>query len=342
MKSGILRLGIFLWLLALAGGCGAPAARPPLRPGQLRVIGFFDQSRTTSAAALDTLSRYPHAIDYLSPFWYLVGPTGTVSSKLSAPVFDWAHTHGVRLMPLFTNAGGTDAFLLDSATRAAAVRNVVSIARQEHFAGVSIDFELLPTSARDGMTAFMSELAAALRPLHTKLTTVDVIPSGHATGAHGAYNYQALARYVNQVILMTYDRHDPSSPPGPVAPLPWVEASIRSAIASGIPPGKIYLGVATYGYDWPAGGRGVTVPLKDVRNYRHVQIRWDNTDKETYFTYMAGGIQHTVWYEGERSLPYKIDLAKKYHLHGIAIWRVGFEDQPYWASLERLLGRKNP
>jgi spore germination protein YaaH len=48
---------------------------------------------------------------------------------------------------------------------------------------------------------------------------------------------------------MTYEFSGPWGDPGPIAPAPWVDQVIAYA-ASQIPPEKVLVGIAHYGYDW--------------------------------------------------------------------------------------------
>ncbi len=142
---------------------------------------------------------------------------------------------------------------------------------------------------------------------------------------------------------MTYDNHNNSTPPGPVAPLPWVRAAVKTAIKQGVPPNRIALGLATYGYDWSSTGVA-TMPLKNVllleRNLKITPV-WDSVAQEAHFTYTdSKGVTHTVWYQGQRGLASRISLAEKNKLWGVAIWRVGYEDQAYWGTLDKLLHKK--
>ena len=47
-----------------------------------------------------------------------------------------------------------------------------------------------------------------------------------------------------------------------------------------------------------------------------------------------------VWFENDATLKTKLDLVKKYKLAGIAIWRLGFEDQKFWDRIINTWGKK--
>jgi spore germination protein len=329
------------------GGAGRPApARPPRgsvglplsRP--LHVVGFAVNARH---ASFEAVASVPHLVSEVAPFWYSVQSDGTVTAMKSAQTEVWAHRHSVPLMPLFNNAGSKAAVLLSAASRAKAVANIASIVKANNYDGASVDFQGLPAGAavRSGLSQFVSALATRLHAQGKRLT-VDVIPTRQATAAHGAYDETALAKSADQIVLMAYDRHATGSPPGPVAPMPWVREAVRHALALGVKPAQLLLGVANYGYDWPAGStNAATVGYAQIAAMG-VRPIWDAVSGEYHFTYVKHGTRHIVWYEGTRSLAEKVALAKAKALSGIAIWRLGYDNAQYWTALGRLTGPNVP
>ncbi len=336
-----LSLTLGLFLLVTAAGCGAKPAPKPA--GGLKVIGFYEEAQASNPPSpFHNLKAYPNTLDYLAPFWYSVHNDGSVSSTANPQTAAFARKNGIKLMPLFTNAGGAYAFMQDPATRSRAIANIVNIVEKNGYSGASIDFQLLPPSARQPLNTFVADLSNALKGKKKEISA-DVIPADTNQGAHVAYDYAALAKHTHRIILMTYDHHNNSTSPGPVAPLPWVKAAVKAAIKAGVPPNQIVLGLADYGYDWSSAGV-VTLPLKNVRRLeRRLKITptWDSVSKEAHFTYTdSKGVSHTVWYQGKRGLASRIALAKRNKLWGMAIWRVGYENKSYWKTLDKLLHKK--
>lgn len=345
------RLALLILTTAVIGtGCGTPRPAPSPAPkgtlnrptgttpttgaNRLQVIAFYDEgSDKTNPAGFPNLQSFPHLITYLSPFWYKINPDGNLQKNVSNRTLAFAKKSHLALMPLFTNAGGNSTVLMDPTTTKRAVTNMVNEVVSKGYAGASLDFELLPPSARAGLTHFSNMLATDLKAKGRR-HTVNIIPQAQTMSHHGAYNQPQLSRNSDGIILMTYDHHSDSSPAGAVAPLPWVRDSVNFALRAGVPASKIFLGVATYGYDWASNGQVTTVPLKTVRQMGVTPI-WDPTAMEYHFTYNKNGVSHQVWFEDERSVRYKVALAKRLGLRGIAIWRMGYEDRPYWTSLER-------
>jgi spore germination protein YaaH len=46
-----------------------------------------------------------------------------------------------------------------------------------------------------------------------------------------------------------------------------------------------------------------------------------------------------MWWEDEKTLGPKVDLAKRYSLGGLAVLKLNFSDQAYWTALGKYLGR---
>jgi spore germination protein len=356
-----------LTVALLAAGCGAPGAGTPQasqgagtgRTGAagagraantarrvmptgahraLHVIGFAVSSSHRSFAAVASTGQ--PVLTEVAPFWYGITATGALESKVSPTTVKWVKGKRLAVMPLFNNARGNHQVLLTPKARSTAVANIASVVQKKGYAGASIDFQLLPntTAVREGYSQFLAQLGRRLHAMH-KTLTANIIPTLQATASHGAYDEAAMAKSVDQIILMAYDRHASGSPPGPVAPIPWVRAGIEHAIAQGVRPNQLYLGVASYGYDWPQGSTNAsTVGYRQIAAM-HAKPIWDPASGEYHFTYTKNGTTHTVWYEGPRSAAAKVRLAKAKGLYGIAIWRLGYENAAYWTQLKSTLGR---
>ncbi len=302
--------------------------------GPLHVIGFFTED--ASASGLTALGRDPKALSYLSPWWYTLQSDGSVKDSSTAATRSWVKSHNVPVMPLVTN-GGQSAVLTNNSAMKTAISNLVSLVDKNNYAGLNVDFQLLPSTARSGLNAFVDDLASQLHA-KSKIVSVDIIPTAAQTGAGGAYDEVTLAHYADQLVLMTYDHHDDSSKAGPVSPHAWVVSSLQHALNSGVPAGKIFLGVNDYGYDWTtSGGKGVTIPQK-VATVLQGTKTYDPTTTETKVTYTKNGQQHTVYYGGRQALADKVAIARKYKLYGIAIWKVGYENKAYWDELIKVNG----
>jgi len=320
-----------------------PATPAPTAPAKsdLKVLGFYDETgERTTPSALDLLAANRGRIDYFAPFWYKVEADGSLTSRKEDDSHRLVSQANIPTIPLYNNAGGNETIIKDPAVRSKAIKNIVDNVNQNQWAGCNIDFQLLSPSAREGLTNFMAELRAKMP--QGKLITMSVMPFGQSENKRSPYNYRELAKYVDQLVLMTYDKHSEESGPGPVAPIAWVEENIKAALAEGIPANKLYLGIATYGYDWKTGAQkdATVMPMKKIPLEKSDNHPYDPKNQSAYHTYTdSSGVKHEIWWEDEKSLGPKVELARKYGLYGIAIWRVGYEDQDWWNNLGKLLNR---
>ncbi|MGE5560869.1 MAG: glycosyl hydrolase family 18 protein [Chloroflexota bacterium] len=319
----------------------SPPAPAPAPSATLKVLGLYDEtSERTTPTAIDLVAANRDKIDYLSPLWYRIGNDGSVNSINANNAQQPAAKANVPIIPRYTNTPGNESFLTNASLRAKAVAGIVADVTKNGWAGCNIDLARPSTAARDGLTAFVADLKAKLPA--DKLVNLSVIPAAPSDAKSGPYNFTELVKHVDQVILMAHDRHGQNSAPGPVAPITWVEDTIKRAIGEGIPANKIFLGVATYGYDWKTGAKmsAILMPMKKIPVEKTDTHQYDTKAQSAYHTYTdSAGVKHEMWWEDEKSLAPKIDLVRKYGLHGIAICRVGYEDQDWWTSLGTLLNR---
>lgn len=298
------------------------------------------------------LEEPPPAVDVVSPVWYqptdsgdLVFASNEADAQASRRGADPETSSGA-LIPSVSNFrdGHWDgdlvaSILADSDRRQRHVEALVEAANKPGVAGIDLDYESLPAESRSAFSEFVRELAAALDAVDRRLTvTVHAkIEEPGTSPAAQAQDWRAIAAAADEVRIMAYDHSWSESEPGPVAPLPWVEEVLRFATQQ-MPPEKVSLGLATYGYDWPEGRPGDDVAWADAREIlaeHDVDEVWDEDAAAPWFTYTdASGTERTVWYENARSLQAKIDLARQYEVGSVFIWKAGGEDPAIWAVLE--------
>ena len=324
-------------LVALIVALNRGGTRPFFSPGpRFEVLVFYAEEQEPQA--LDLLRKNAKRVDYFSPFWYSVAADGSVQSRAEGDSLQVAKAAKLKILPLFNNLNGNDKVLTDPSARKNAVNNIAKLVRDNNYAGVNIDFQLLEAGSREGLTAFMADLKKAM-PKGT-LLTMSVIPVAQLRNTKEPYDYKNLAKSVDQVVLMTYDKHAEWSGPGPVAPIDWLRESVRVALNEGFRRDQLLLGVATYGYDWAPGQKTATMPMRLIATESNEKHEYDKTTESSYYRYTDNqGKQHEVWYEDERTLVPKVRLAQSMGLRGIAVWRAGYEDQQWWDTLGKLLKR---
>jgi spore germination protein YaaH len=235
------------------------------------------------------------------------------------------------MTPLVNDATGTQAFLGNIFTRVRAARAIADMVKANHFQGVDIDFEPPHTYRVNELTAFMIDLHDFM-PRGSDITLAIVPHSG------GAYDYGKLAPEINQFVLMSYDEHDDGSPPGPVAAIGWVQ-NLVARLKRVVPSQKILLGIPAYGYLWRAGSTAaVTVPYNAVTPLMNRYAQWDSADQETYAVFDTASGPMVAWWESLQGMNEKIQVAKRDHLAGIAIWHLGYANNAVYQLLLHQIG----
>lgn len=317
-------------LMAIPGiGVGRPQPAAYAARAPMQVIGFWAND---ASAGLSGLYQYPRSITWFTPFWYSVNASGNLIDHTVPSILKVATAKHIPITPLVNDATGRQAFFDSRATLINTARNIADMVKTNHFAGVSIDFEPSHVHLAAQLTQFTVDLRDRL-PKGSVLTMSIVPHSG------GAYQWSALNPEVNQYILMAYDEHDDGSYAGPVAATPWVQ-KIVARITKKVPPAKIDLGVAVYGYEWAKGStHATTIPYNAVSPTMNKYAKWDNVDQETYATFSTAAMGPViVWWESLQGMNQKIQLARQDHLAGVALWHMGYANNSVYQLLLHQVG----
>ena len=227
--------------------------------------------------------------------------------------------------------------------------------------GINIDFEYfsdIDTQTLQNYNRFLSTLAAKLKEVKSAaVLSVDV----NATVVYkdNAYDMVKIGEVVDQVIIMGYDYHQPSSLyAGAVAPIdanddnPSIRRTIDS-LTGRVDPEKLILGIPLYGYEWQTfseeknsrtiADTGAIATYKRVRELitgrDDVVLYFDDLSQSPWLTYNQNGLIKQIYYEDEKSLLEKIKFVELNNLEGIALWALGYEGdytEP-WAIIKQNL-----
>jgi len=168
----------------------------------------------------------------------------------------------------------------------------------------------------------------------------DIYPDTSAPGFHtdewgAAFDFRGLGGVADFLVLMAYDQHTPSTPPGPVAGYDWAKAALDYALRC-VPPAKLLLGLPLYGREWDETARAATshsLAYKDLKHFLEnpaSERHWDDLSRTSWFQLREGDTLRTAWFDDARSLREKLRLVPLYHLRGYAAWRLGVEDPEFW------------
>ncbi len=282
-------------------------------------------------------------VNVLSPRWFFLNDAGKVSGSGDPALVKWAHQNGKQVWAMIGNrfkADLTHSVISQAPQRKAVINQIVQYAKQYQLDGINIDFENVKTSDRNNYTLFINELSTALKA-NNVLLSVDVPPDlGNSWSA--AYDYQALGRAVDYLIVMSYDEHWNGSPKaGSVASLPWFEQHLRK-ITQVVSAKKVIAGIPLYTRDWShTNGKVVSKDMVIQEQYqliadRRAQVRWDQRQGQYIASYTKENIVHSIWVEDSRSISEKIRAANQLGISGRAYWHMGGGTPDVWTTVENI------
>ncbi|WP_299056608.1 glycosyl hydrolase family 18 protein [uncultured Nocardioides sp.] len=207
----------------------------------------------------------------------------------------------------------------------AVAQQVAGLASESGWGGVNIDLELVRKDDAAGLVALASALNDALGSAGR--LSIDVSASSSPKGyTDNGYDLAALGRFVDVVVLMTYDYSGPTwSDPGPIGPVRWQRTAVDVA-SRYVPIQKLDLGIAGYGYTWPRKGTGRSVSVAQARRMvakDGARARWNGNAQE-WTAKLSNGTE--IWWSDRRSYDARVALATELGMHGVAVWRLGSAD----------------
>ncbi|NBD23164.1 stalk domain-containing protein [Paenibacillus glycinis] len=145
------------------------------------------------------------------------------------------------LMAVATDGKGELTKLLqDAALQASVIEQLVTLATDNHFSGITLDFEGLGLSGdlpaiQQSFTAFVKKLDQRAQAANLKLT----LALHPLNSSYRGYDYKQLSAYADEIIIMAYEYSYESGP----EPLNRIDEAIRLAV-NAVPKSKLVLGIS--------------------------------------------------------------------------------------------------
>ena len=314
------------------------------------ILGFYtgaEPGLPSSEASMVTNSR---DITFIAPFFFRIKADGsgiekwnnTSTGQINATV-ELAHSKNIRVLALVhnllygkSNTGEQAAHevLKNAKTRHRFVGQVLQLVQTTRCDGVNIDIETILPQDGNNFSLLIRELKTTFAK-NGLLVTVSVPAKTRDSypGQWGEpFNYKEIGNWADRVVVMAYDEHGFSSGPGPIASTTWLEDVIRYSVRV-IPRDRLLLGVPAYGFDWSDNKKPAYLSFQkaiETAKLKNVVPEFDENFKVPHFNYEVDNKNHQVWFENTISSRYKIELAQRNGLQGIAIWRLGMEDPGIW------------
>lgn len=262
-----------------------------------------------------------------------------------------AHRNNVKIMPVVHNLlyrpGGTTlaknvvkVLVSNQQNRNAFAINLLRLIERYNFDGVNIDIEDVFIEDSANLSLLYEEIARVLRPrgYFFSASVPARIRDEPFNPFSDPFDYARIGSAVDEFVAMLYNEHGwPGSGPGPVVSIGWMERVLRYTITK-MPKEKVVGAVSVFGFDFNlTTGRNTYVTYNMAMNLAqryNKEVIFDEETKTPMFAYVdAQGNNHEVWFENAQSIFAKIQLAWDLGIKGIALWRLGMEDESMWAML---------
>ncbi|WP_411678743.1 cell wall-binding repeat-containing protein [Clostridium thailandense] len=312
------------------------------------VLGYSTHYYDGDNSSYNSIVNNSSLLDEIATDTYYIDGYGNMNGTAPSDQINYANKNNISTLAMISNNfdGNVSKTLLESSVnRKNLINNIVSALKTNNYKGVNIDIEGAYYYDRDYFTTFMSELYNTLHPQGFEVTVAVPSKTVDSTSDNwtGSYDYAAISKYADKIVIMTYDEHWAGGSPGPIASINWVKSVVNYTL-SVIPKEKIMLGIASYGYDWPSNGQKAEAysmrELYNLVSQYNASIKWSDSAKSPYFNYTDNsGVYHTVWFENSTSIGYKLDIVNDYNLPGVAIWRLGLENNDFWTTIALKLNK---
>src|SRR5438445_1707535 len=221
--------------------------------------------------------------------------------------------------------------LASPAARRNLARDIVEYAVESHQAGIVVDFEEVPDASQAHFRAFIGGLAPALHSVGLKLMIA--LPA-----RDDAYDYEFFGKQCDAIVLMNYDQHWLTSPPGPIAAQDWFGENLRQ-VFDVVPPQKIIVGIANYAYDWslaPKKNHEAAAEYSIQEALLHVEesdtdVEFDSDSLNPHYSYYdEHNHLHQVWMLDAVTAYNELRTSERLGVQGTALWRLGSSDTSMW------------
>ena len=314
---------------------------------------LLDYSRGVRLAEAEVPSTQMAMLSRINPDGFYLNADGTVSHAQKA---DWISVpHGYFVLPVVSNRKtGTvqpdvlDMVLADPEARSKSVGSLTDLALEGGYAGLQLDYRELNANRREDFVTFVTELADSLHAQGRLLSVRVEQPTqlSEDLWETGGYDWQALGRAADTIIVPALDSPSAYAPGGPM------EAMLRWAVGQ-VNRTKLHIAISVYSYKAVDGvetripylealsevaelavegdkqmvGPGEDLGLLLTRLRDCDGLQYDEATSTYWFAYEdTEGRETEVWLENATSVAHKLQLVVDYSIRGMTLENV-FSEQ---------------
>lgn len=194
---------------------------------------------------------------------------------------------------------------------------------QGGYRGAVLDFEALRPND-------LAALLTVSRAFSDSARAHGVAPVGMAVPATdtAAYPARPLLSAVDFLVVMLYDQHWSTSPPGPIASPDWAMRALGARVGE-VGPSRLVAGLPTYGYLWRTDSATAVISYAQgdsIARAAHVALTRDPASA----TLHAASGTWTEWVSDAVQLDSLMRAARARGITRFALWRAGLEDPRTW------------
>jgi cellulose synthase/poly-beta-1,6-N-acetylglucosamine synthase-like glycosyltransferase/peptidoglycan/xylan/chitin deacetylase (PgdA/CDA1 family) len=198
-------------------------------------------------------------------------------------------------------------------------------------AGIVVDFEEVPDASQENFQKFIGQFAPSLHAVGLKLMIA--LPA-----RDDSYDYKFFGKETDAIILMNYDQHWLTSPPGPIAAQDWFEENLRQVLEV-VPAQKIVMGIANYSYDWTETSKKEKPHAEEFSIQEALlhayesesEVEFDAATLNPHYSYSdEQNHTHQVWLLDAVTAYNELRASERLGVQGTALWRLGSSDSSLW------------
>lgn len=280
-------------------------------------------------------------VNVISPRWFFLEENGGLTNVSDSSLVAWAKKNGKQVWAMFgnrLNMENTHTLLSSKEKTTAVIAKIKNQALKQGLKGINLDFENVAPGDKAALTSFVETLAGQLHA-NDMVLSLDVSPD-LGTDWTEAFDYAALGKSADYMVLMGYDEHWSGGASGSVASLPWVQRGLDTLLKK-VPASKVILALPLYTRDWTVNESGATVNTEELRlpeqdsriKASGLRPAWNAALGQYTAEYRSSGAKHRIWLEETRSLTKKYAMALDRNIAGIAYWHIGGETPEIWPAL---------
>ncbi|OJV64519.1 MAG: hypothetical protein BGO41_12995 [Clostridiales bacterium 38-18] len=242
-----------------------------------------------------------------------------------------------------------ESILLNDALTQSAVDQIIDSVKSNvyniHFNGVVLDFENLKGDAvAEAYNNFVAEISKKLKAENLTLY-IAVHPERNDSHSYfDGYDFRTLGTYADHIILMAHDYYAKKlsttdmqlgytvTPLSPIDEVFYALEAVTNPKDGVEDSSKVLLQVSFDTVQWQSKEGAIINSTPYHPSYQSVFDRAAKTGTEInysinlespYLTFTENQIRNIIWFEDEKSIQAKIDLAKIFNTGGISVWRLG-------------------